>query len=157
MKPASRHLRDGVALSLLLAGCTMTSQAQAPQGWQQVTLRSGIEMALPPDAVPGGGAVVDSSAGFFGGPDYVITYDIGRYGENVEGLAGEQGFEQRTVQSGGFSWAVASFVPSDEEAAWATVAQAELAPGQTITIRVSCTRHEGCSDLADDVLASVHA
>ena len=123
-------------------------------GWRRIELEPGIGFSIPADAGRVAGVPVDSAAGAFRGDGYAITYDLGRFGEDLDSLASERSFRSASREVGGRSAREIGFEPSDEPYAWARVVQVGLGRGRTLTLRVSCDSAERCS-LADEVFASV--
>ena len=123
-------------------------------GWQWTEIEPGIGFSIPPDARRGAGVPVDSTAGFFDGAGYRITFDLGRFGERLEDLADERDFRSRSRVVAGRSGAEVAFQPSDEPFEWARVVQVDVGSGRTLTVRVSCESRPRCS-LADQVFDSI--
>ncbi len=132
----------------------MAPGAATPQEWQWVELERGIGFSIPPDAQRGSGIPIDSKAGVFHGDGYAVTYDLGRFGERLDSLAGERGFRTGSREVGGRRAQEVAFEPSDEPFAWARVVQLDTGSGRTLTLRVSCDSPERCS-LADRLFDSV--
>lgn len=145
-----------VVVSLAVGACSVSSnEPVVPEGWTTIPIGDGLVMGLPADATPVDGVPVDSSAGVLEGSGYLITYDVGSFGESLDDHRDEQEFSERSTDVGGLGWTVVSFVPSDEDAVWAEVAQADLGRGRTVTIRVSCDQRQACDRLMDQLVASV--
>lgn len=125
-----------------------------PADWQPVELPGGVAFEVPGDARRGTGTQVDSTAGWFEGPGYRIAYDLGRFGERLDGLSGEKRFRALARDVAGRQAREVSFAPSDESFGWARVIQLELGSDRTITLRVSCDTVERCT-LADRVFESI--
>jgi hypothetical protein len=97
---------------------------------------------------------VDSTAGWFDGEGYRITFDLGRFGERLDRLAEEHQAVLRASSVVGLRATEVVFTPIDEPLGWARVLQVDLGGDRTLTIRVSCDRVEHCG-FADAILASI--
>jgi len=152
-----RRHRNGreIAAPLLVAGaCATVPSLTTPGGWERFEIEPGVEFAVPPDAQRAGGTAVDSVVGVFDGDGYRITYDLGRFGENLQSLLGEESYRSQPRDIGGRSAVKIAFRPSDEPFAWARIAQVDAGSGQTLTVRVSCQSVERCT-LAEDLFDSI--
>jgi hypothetical protein len=125
-----------------------------PAEWQRVELPGGVAFEVPGDARRGIGTQVDSTAGWFEGPGYRIAYDLGRFGERLDGLTAERRFRALSRVVAGRQAREVSFVPSDEPFALARIVQFGLDSDRTFTLRVSCESAERCA-LADLVFGSI--
>ena len=125
-----------------------------PRDWQRVELPAGVGFAIPPDARPGTATTVDSTAGWFDGDRYRITFDLGRFGERLDRLGDEQEFRSQSRVVAGRSSIEVAFAPNDEPFAWARVIQVEVDSTRTLTLRMSCDAVERCG-MADIVFDSI--
>ncbi len=114
----------------------------------------GVSFSLPADARRDDGTPVDSTAGWFDGEGYRVTFDVGRFGERLDHLGKEHGVAPRSRVVAARPATEIAFMPGDEPFGWARVIQVELAANRTLTIRVSCGRLERC-DFADAVFESI--
>ena len=125
-----------------------------PEGWQRFEIDPGIEFVVPPNAQRAGGTTIDSVVGVFDGDGYRITYDLGRFGENLQSLMGEESYRSQRHDIDGRSTVEVAFRPPDEPFAWARIAQVDAGSGRTLTVRVSCQSVERCT-LAEDMFDSI--
>ena len=125
-----------------------------PADWQRVELPGGVVFEVPGDARRGTGTQVDSTAGWFEGAGYRIAYDLGRFGERLDGLTAETRFRALSRDVAGRQAREVSFVPSDEPFALARIVQFALDADRTFTLRVSCEPAERCT-FADLVFGSI--
>jgi hypothetical protein len=128
----------------MIAGCGGI-EVSVPEVWQEIQLEPGVEFAVPPEAVRAGEVSVDSSAGYFDGPGYRITFDLGRFGEQLDDYEREKDFVQVATRLGGRPAVEVAFVPGDEEFGWARIAQVDMEDDRTLTLRVSCESREQCA------------
>lgn len=124
-----------------------------PVGWRVVDLGP-VTFAVPPDVVAGSGVEVDSTVGLFDGDGYRITFDLGRFGEDLEGNRFEQQYVQQERVVAGQRTIEVGFVPSDEPYPWARVTQIRVPGDRTLTVRVSCPSAEDCA-VADQIFDSI--
>ena len=125
-----------------------------PADWQRVELSAGVSFAIPPDARSGAGTGVDSTAGWFDGDGYRITYDLGRFGERLDRLVDENDFRSQSRVIVGRPSVEVALAPSDEPFAWARIVQIQLDSTQTLTLRMSCDAVERCA-MADTMFDSI--
>lgn len=143
-------------MAAVLVGPACDMPEDMPEDWQKIELKSGIGFAVPSGAVRAGGTAVDSDAGYFDGDGYRITYDYGRFGEDLGVYADAEGYTRAEGRRNGRRFVEVGFVPADEDFGWARVLQVDMGRGRTLTLRVSCESRARCG-LADRVFASVSA
>ena len=141
-------------MAAVLVGPACDVPEDMPEDWRQIELKSGIGFAVPSGAVRAGGTAVDSDAGYFDGDGYRITYDYGRFGEDLGVYADAEGYTRAERRRNGHPIVEIGFVPTDEDFGWARVLQIDLGRGRTLTVRVSCVSKDRCG-LADRVFESV--
>lgn len=157
--PAVLAVLVALVVPVLLAGCDGGGgdvTVEPPEGWQVVGPTADVAFAVPPDARPGDGRPIDSAVGVLDGDGYRVTYDVGRFGEDLDGYVDAEGYRSSRVEVAGRSGREVAFVPTDEPFGWARVLQVDLGGGRSLTLRVSCADEPGCG-FADDVFASVIA
>lgn len=127
-----------------------------PSDWRQV--RAGtLTFWVPPElaAAPGQGA--DSAAGALVGDRVTITYDVGRFGPDLEDLAAEhEVLSTRDRQVAGRTGTEVTFRPVGEPFELARIVQLPLREDVTATVRVSCRVVADCA-VADLVFDSITA
>ena len=97
---------------------------------------------------------MDSTAGWFDGGGYRITFDLGRFGERVDQLGDENSRREDLRFVAGRPSIEVAFAPDDEPFAWARVIQVEVDATRTLTLRMSCDAVERCA-MADIVFDSI--
>lgn len=125
-----------------------------PDDWGLVRVDDVI-FSVPPGLRPISGRAVDSTAGGFESDDLRITYDVGRFGPDLDALQRDHGdvtYLPRLIA--GRRGIEASFVPTDEPFEFARIAQVVVSGDTTATIRVSCRSQAACG-VADQVFNSL--
>jgi hypothetical protein len=105
---------------------------RAPAYWQRVELPGGISISVPAGARRADGTPVDSTAGWFDGEGYRITFDLERFGERLDRLAEEHGAVLRASSVAGLRGTEVAFTPIDEPFDWARVLQVDLDGDRTL-------------------------
>ncbi|MGB5951498.1 MAG: hypothetical protein WBG57_03160 [Ornithinimicrobium sp.] len=126
----------------------------APADWQVVEAGP-IVFRVPPELVEPGGPSVDSAAGTLESEVITVTYDVGRFGPDLDQLAMEHQVlttERRRVA--GHTGTEMTFRPAGEPFELARLLQLALGGGQTATVRVSCRAADECR-IADTVFDSI--
>lgn len=125
-----------------------------PSDWQEV--RAGpITFWVPPQLRAATGQPADSAAGALVGEQVTISYDVGRFGPDLDEVAAEhEVLSSRRRQVAGGTGTEVTFRPVGEPFERARLLQLPLTHGVTATVRVSCRVADDCA-VADLVFDSI--
>lgn len=124
------------------------------QDWRQIVLRSGVTLSVPPDAESQAVMGLDSDFGHFVGDGYEMTYDYGRFPEDLHAHRGEAGFESHRRAVSGVTGVQVKFVLPESPLPQVHMLQVQH-EGSTLSLSVSCRDPDRCSSLAEQVFDSV--
>ena len=124
-----------------------------PVGWHQVELDDVASFAVPPDASEQDLQPLDSIFGVLRGEGYEVSYDYGRFGEDLAAYRDQPGFTREVREVAGRAGEHVTFRGNGNP--WEVVRIISVPDDRNqLTIRVSCADDETCR-LADDVFDSV--
>jgi len=150
-----------VSLMFLVLGCSGNRdsapndvRSSVPQGWKQIVLSDGVTFAVPPDAAPQPVVGVDSEFGHLTGDGYEMTYDYGRFPEDLAAHRAQTGFESSRRSVAGGTGDQVHFVLPESPLPQVHMLQVKH-EGNALTVSISCRDPDQCSSLAAEVFGSV--